>query len=278
MHADQQPGKIGVAIPLYNQLNYTRQCLESLFRTGPRDGRFVVVDNASSDGTSDYLSQLTGLAVVANTENLGCAAAWNQGVRRADSEWTMILNNDVVLTSGWWQALLEAAERWDLDIVSPAMREGPLNYDIEQYAREFTADMRDVIRPGVACGACFMVHRRVFEKIGMFDENFRIGQFEDTDFYRRARSAGFRLGIVGCGFLHHFGSVTQDAIRSTWVEKPYAAENRAYYNAKWNLTWWKRFIIRQKIKAQHLVWRCLERMRHKHTLKERWVNGRMNYD
>lgn len=278
MHVEQETAHIGVVIPLYNQLDYTRQCLESLYSTGPADGRYVVVDNASSDGTADYLAHQTGLVVVANTENLGCAAAWNQGVQRADSEWTMILNNDVVLTPGWWQSLTAAAERWQLDIVSPAMREGPLNYDIGTYARDFTTDMANVIRPGVACGACFMVHRRVFRQIGLFDENFRIGQFEDTDFFRRARSAGFRLGIVGCGFLHHFGSVTQDAVRSTWVEKPYAAENRAYYNAKWRLTWWKRFIIRQRIKARHLVWRRLERLRHNHTLKERWVNGRVVYD
>ncbi len=278
MPTEHHPPSIGVVIPLHNQLDYTRLCLESLFRTGPRDGRHVVVDNASSDGTGDYLRQQAGLVVVANTENRGCAAAWNQGVLKAASEWTMIINNDIVLTMGWWQALTEAAERWNLDIVSPAMREGPLNYDIEYYARDFTADMQHVIRPGVACGACFMVHRRVFEQIGMFDENFRIGQFEDTDFFRRASFAGFRLGIVGCGFLHHFGSVTQDAIRSTWVEKPYAAENRAYYNAKWRLTWWKRFILRRKTKAQHLIWRRLERLRHKHTLKERWVKGRLLYD
>lgn len=277
MHTERNSGKIGVVIPLYNQLDYTRQCLESLFRTGPPDGRYVVVDNASSDGTADYLRQQKDLIVITNSENRGCAAAWNQGVLRADSEWTMILNNDIVLTTGWWQALIEAAERWELDIISPAMREGPLNYDIGQYSQDFTGAMRDTIRSGVACGACFMVHRKVFETIGLFDENFRIGQFEDTDFFRRAISGGFRLGVVGCAFLHHFGSVTQDSVRSSWVQKPYASENRAYYNKKWKLGWGKRFLIRHWGKLLDLIRSNKERMLHGHSLKEKFISGKVRY-
>jgi GT2 family glycosyltransferase len=122
-----------------------------------------------------------------------------------------------------------------------------------------------------------MVHRRVFEAIGLFDENYRIGQFEDADFFRRATNAGFRLGITGRSFIHHFGSVTQKALGQGRVEKPYVAENRAYYRKKWRLTWWRRLIERRSRRWRELIWRVRERLFHGHTLKEKWFGGRLRY-
>jgi GT2 family glycosyltransferase len=122
-----------------------------------------------------------------------------------------------------------------------------------------------------------MVHRKVFEAIGRVDENFRIGQFEDTDFFRRAAAAGFRLATTGGSLIHHFGSVTQDSI-PTKSTGAYEIENRAYYNKKWNLTWWKRTWIRHRNRMRDRVWRHREFLQHAHTLKERWEKGRLHYD
>ncbi|HEY3308900.1 MAG TPA: glycosyltransferase family 2 protein [Desulfuromonadaceae bacterium] len=271
---------IAITIPLYNQLHYTKLCIESIGKYAPRDVQLIFVDNASTDGTGDFLSGLdnTCSSIISNRENLGCAGAWNQGISAASkAEWIIILNNDVIVSPGWIAGLQQAAERWSLDIVSPGIREGAYNYDIESYAREYVTQMHATIRRGAAHGICFMVHRRVFDAIGGFDENFRIGQFEDKDFFLRASRAGFRLGTVGCSFLHHFGSVTQDALRKTKVVKPYVIENRAYYNKKWRLSWWQRALSRNRTKLTNRLHSLGERLLHRHTLMEKWINGRLRY-
>ena len=122
-----------------------------------------------------------------------------------------------------------------------------------------------------------MVRRCVFEKVGLFDETFRIGQFEDADFFLRARRAGFRLATTGRAFIHHFGSVTQKALRSAGSPRPYEAENRAYFRQKWSLGWWRRRRRRMVATVQAAWWRGRERWRSGHTLNEKWINGRMAY-
>jgi len=273
-----QPGLVSIVIPLYNQLAYTQGCLQSLRKTTTVDAEIILVDNASSDGTGAYLKTLDDVTIISNADNRGCSGAWNQGAQAASGEWIVILNNDVLLSAGWLEGLLEAASRLELDIVTPAIREGEYNYDIDSYARDFTSRMKAVVRRGRASGICFMVHRRVFEAIGIFDENFRIGQYEDTDFFLRASRAGFYLGTVGSSFLHHFGSVTQKSMKSTRITRPYALENKAYFIRKWKLPWWKRATIRNADKLAIRLHSLQERMQHGHTLMEKWINGKLHYE
>ncbi len=268
---------ISIIIPLYNQLSYTKLCVESLRSAGIDGAEVLLIDNGSSDGTVAYLESCADFRVIRNRENLGCAGAWNQGVRETGSDWVVILNNDVILSPGWLEGLVRFAEDGGFDVVSPAIREGECNYDIAEYARDYVGRMKGVVRRDEANGICFMVRRRVFETIGLFDESFRIGQFEDADFFRRARNAGFRLGTTGRSFIHHFGSVTQKALGQGRAEKPWVAENRAYYRKKWRLTWWRRFIERRVRKWRELIWRMRERLCHGHSLKEKWIGGRLRY-
>jgi GT2 family glycosyltransferase len=266
--------KTAVVIPVLNQLSYTQGCLRCLEGDIAAGTQVVVIDNGSTDGTGEWLGKCAGITVVSNAENRGCAAAWNQGWRAAeDADWVVVLNNDVLLPAGWLAALLGAAAREGLDVVSPAMRERDQNYPFAEYAADFMTRRSEVVRRGVAHGVCFAVSRRVFERVGGFDEAFRIGQFEDSDFFRRAKLAGFRLGIVGACFIHHFGSVTQDALRGGPSMRPYEAENRAYYRAKWKISWWRRrwekFVSRRQLAA----WRRAEFAAHGCTLHEKWENG-----
>lgn len=268
---------VSIVIPLYNQVDYTRLCVESLRRAGLTDAEVLLIDNGSGDGTGEYLATCTDLRVIRNAENLGCSGAWNQGVRETGGEWVVILNNDVIVSPGWLEGLVAFASEGGYDVVTPAIREGEYNYDIEEYGRDFVRQMGKVARRGVADGICFMVHRRVFDAIGLFDENFRIGQFEDTDFFRRATGAGFRLGTTGRSFIHHFGSITQKAMMKNRQEPPHVAANRAYYRKKWKLSWWKRFTERRIRRVRDLVWRVRERLLYGHTLKEKWYDGTLHY-
>ena len=270
--------KVSIVIPLYNQVTYTRLCLESLRATSTAPVQIILVDNASSDETADYLKTLPDVTVISNEENLGFAGACNQGIRAAVGDWVVILNNDVIVAPGWLEGMLEAAQHWGLHIVTPAIREGKHDYDIALHSRELTGRMQRVIRRGRASGICFMAHKRVFETIGLFDEQFRIGQYEDKDLFLRASKAGFKLGTVGGSFLHHFGSVTQNSMKTAKVLKPYALENKAYFTRKWKLSWWERALARNGNRVATRFYSLREQLLYGHTLMEKWIDGKLRYE
>jgi len=114
-----------VIVVTYNNLEYTRLCLESLFaKTAYPNYELIVVDNGSTDGTKEYLSELgrsrLDVKIILNDRNLGFSGANNLGIRAAKGDFLVFLNNDTVLTrgligglvrylknpkSGWWDLL-----------------------------------------------------------------------------------------------------------------------------------------------------------------------------
>src|SRR5437899_10482713 len=151
--------RVSLVIAVYNQLHYTRQCLESIARNTELPYELILVDNGSTDGTREFLSNFKD-KVITNETNLGCAKAWNQGVRASEGDVIGILNNDIVVTPGWLAALLRFMEETGHGIVSPAMREGPLDYELDKYAAEYTAACRTATRLGLL-GPCMLVRRVV---------------------------------------------------------------------------------------------------------------------
>lgn len=262
------PGKrISLVIPLYNQLHYTKQCVEAIRRHSTLPYELILVDNASTDGTRDFLRGLEA-TVITNEKNLGCAKAWNQGVRASCGSVIGILNNDIVVTQGWLEGLLRFMERTKHGIVSPAAREGRLNYDLDAYAVEYIRSCREAVRTELY-GACFLVNRTVFDRIGLFDEAFAYGGCEDVDFFWRAKADGFSVGTTGSVLIHHFGMVTQDAIKQSET-KAYPAENLAHFKKKWNRTVRGNWAERRWTDFKS-VWRQrYERLRYGHTLVEKF--------
>lgn len=262
----KQMPRVSLVIPVYNQLIHTMQCLESILRLPDNGDELIVVDNASTDGTPDYLKG-TGVTVISNGTNLGCAKAWNQGIQASHGEVVGILNNDIVVTPGWLPALLRFMERAGHGIVSPAMREGPLDYELDRYAAEFTATCKDATRPGFL-GPCIMVRRYVFDQIGLFDEGFSYGGCEDVDFLWRARKAKITAGVTGSAFIHHFGMVTQNAVKRH-VSKTYPAQNLERFRRKWGRSVRGNWLQRRWAAQQETWMERLERLRYGHTLVER---------
>lgn len=258
--------RVSLVIPVYNQLVHTMQCLESILRLPDKGDEIIVVDNASTDGTPEYLKGV-GVTVISNATNLGCARAWNQGIRASRGGVVGILSNDIVVTPGWLPALLRFMEQKGHGIVSPAMREGPLDYELDRYAAEFTAACREATRPGLL-GPCMLVRREVFDKAGLFDEGFSYGGCEDVDFLWQAQKAGITAGVTGAAFIHHFGMVTQKAVKKSGTSA-YATQNLAYFQRKWGRTvrgnWWQRRLTGLRDRWMERM----EKIRYGHRLVER---------
>jgi GT2 family glycosyltransferase len=262
-----------IVIPVFNQALYTKQCLDSLRDAGVEDARIIVIDNASTDETAAVLAARPKLQVIRNSTNC-FMAAWTQGAKKAaPATWTVVLNNDVVIPRGWLEGMVQFAEQEGFDVVSPAMCEGKLDYDLAAHAAGFMTKMARVKRGGIANGACFMVHRRVFDTIGYFDEDPRLGGYQDDEYFRRSQQNGFRLATTGRSFLHHFGSTTQKAVVLETKKPGSSLGDRAYYRQKYGLTWFKRHRQRLLMNLLSAKWRLSERMRYGCTLFSRREHG-----
>jgi N-acetylglucosaminyl-diphospho-decaprenol L-rhamnosyltransferase len=221
---------VSIVIAVLNQLAYTRQCIDSIRTYTHMAYELIIIDNASNDGSAEWV-RAAGCRVIRNDENLGCARAWNQGIRAACAPLILIMNNDIVVTPGWLEALVEFRRRSGAAVVSPAVINGPLDYDLSALVVEHHRRFAGRWRRGWGA-ECFLTSRQVFERIGPFDENFRRGGFEDDDFDIRLRRAHLRTAITGAALIHHFGQITQRAVAgSTW--KKTKNPNKSLLESKW---------------------------------------------
>src|SRR5438309_4355976 len=123
----EQPGPDGrshptarctVVIPSWNGCDLLRDCLEALALQSVRPQEIIVVDNASSDGTGEYLhSAWPTVSVLELTSNHGFAAACNAGIRTAAKDNDIVLlNNDTIPRADWLEHLTTAATRADAGV------------------------------------------------------------------------------------------------------------------------------------------------------------------
>ncbi len=196
--------KVSIIIPTFNKLALTRQCLDALIRNTP-GGRHevVVVDNASNDGTVEFLREMEiagELRVITNPKNLGFAKACNQGARISRGNYLLFLNNDTEVQPGWLDPLLHILDTDEKVatvggkllfpdrtiqhagvVLTDAKGRDPL-MGLHLYAKEKSdfamANERRVYQAVTA--ACALIRKSAFDKIGGFDEGFWNG-YEDVD-------------------------------------------------------------------------------------------------
>jgi GT2 family glycosyltransferase/2-polyprenyl-3-methyl-5-hydroxy-6-metoxy-1,4-benzoquinol methylase/tetratricopeptide (TPR) repeat protein len=234
-------GLTSIVMCTWNQLAYTRQCVESILTKTDSPYELIFVDNGSSDGTPDYLRSIPGAQVILNRANRGFAAAVNQGLQVASGKQVLLLNNDTLVTTGWLELLLEALyDRPDTGLVGPVsnnvsgIQQIPVDYGDLSCLDGFAWNLRlerELIEVDRLVGFCLLARREVLEKVGPLDERFEVGCFEDDDWCRRALAVGYKAYVASNAFVHHFGSVTFKAQGLDFSE--IMNRNHRVYQQKW---------------------------------------------
>ncbi|MDD2501826.1 MAG: glycosyltransferase [Geobacter sp.] len=245
----------GVAMPLvsiiiltFNRLDVTQACLDSIQRHTPQAHEIIVVDNGSSDGTVEWLKKRMGgqptIRLIENSTNRGFSAGCNQGIQAARGEYLLLLNNDTVVTADWLTGLLECLKDQQVGVVGPVtnkisdLQQWPwCDYHdpagLDRFAAEFRQQHRYWWIPSRrVVGFCMLFRRALVQKIGLLDEQFGSGNFEDDDFCLRASLAGYRNLIAGDVFIHHEGSATFAGNQLDYRQA--LLKNQALFNRKWS--------------------------------------------
>ncbi|NOT69548.1 MAG: glycosyltransferase [Methylophilaceae bacterium] len=248
------PLKYAITFACYNQVDYTRQCIDSMIKHGLDLKRLVVVDNGSTDDTRNYLETLDLGGRIFNRANLGCGVAWNQGALALQAEWTIIMNNDVLVSAAWIENLINTAEQNGLKIISPSLIEGTLDYDFETFARDASIKMKHALRMGGRHAVCLAVHESVWLEIGYFQPIPKLLGYEDTMFFHEVEKAGISVAITGSSWLHHFGSITQTAMKQ---ERGLSQKENLPYRYNYRLlqqSWLERKLKKLKRVRQIKLW------------------------
>ena len=261
-----------VTFATLNCLDYTQQCVDSLIASGVDKQQIVAVDNASTDGTQDYLQSLDLGGVVLNKDNLSCGAAWNQGILALQAEWTIVMNNDIVVTQDFAKNLIEAAQRNNLRLISPARIDGAKDYDFPAFASMAQTKMRDVLRLGGSNAICMCMHWSLFKEIGFFRADPNLLGFEDGLFYHEVRKRQIQHASTGAVWVHHYGSVTQEHMKMVLGMAP--DQDLVKHNDRklYHQSWISRKLHRMSQKKLYRQWRSDELAHHQMTLHGARVN------
>jgi GT2 family glycosyltransferase/glycosyltransferase involved in cell wall biosynthesis/Tfp pilus assembly protein PilF len=221
--------RVSIIIPTFNNLALTRQCLDALTRNTPAGlYELVVVDNASSDGTVEFLreKETAGeLRVVCNAKNLGFARACNQGAKIARGGYLLLLNNDTEVQPGWLAPLVHVLDGDDQVAATGGkllFPDGTIQHagvaladvagrdplmGIHVFAKEKSdfgmANERRVYQAVTA--ACALVRKSLFEKVGGFDEGFWNG-YEDVDLCLQFQERGYLTVYEPASVVFHHES------------------------------------------------------------------------
>lgn len=241
--------KVSIIILTYNNLDLTKACLDSIDKfTNYPNLELILVDNASSDGTPKYLKEYAStrdnVVLCLNEKNLGFSGGNNVGLKVATGEYLVILNNDTYVTDGWVHGLLRGLRRNEnLGLVGPVTRnignEAKINIeytDMEEMAskaRSYTlAHTGDYMSVRTAAFFCVMFSKKVYEHVGLMDEDFGVGFFEDDDYCNRVHEAGYEVAILDDVFIHHHLSASFDKMKST-AKQALMEKNKEIYEKKW---------------------------------------------
>jgi GT2 family glycosyltransferase len=205
----------------------------------------IVVDNASAD-ESRAVALEHGARLIANALNEGYGRGSNIGVRAAGTEFVLILNPDIVLEAGAAAALLAAARRFpDAGLLAPRIVEpdGRFFFQprsllapyLQNPAGKLSLPQGECCVPFLS-GACLLVRRALFLRLGGFDDNIFLF-YEDDDLCRRVADAGHALVHVHAAVARHArGRSSAPAPGRIFKGRWHQAWSRAYVSAKYGLS------------------------------------------
>ncbi len=234
---------VDIVIPVYDGVDETRCCLETVLATIDVSwARLVVVNDSSPNpAITAYLRQLDQqhehLMLLENAENLGFVATANRGMQHSPDRDVLLLNSDVEVSGDWLHRLREAAyageRRGSLTPFSNNATicsfpnfcaDNPLLFGLPPAAIDqafaTTAVAADLFEVPTGVGFCMYIRRDCLNEVGFFDvETFGRGYGEENDWCQRAQAVGWSNYHLGSCFIYHKGGVSFGAEQSPRITR-----------------------------------------------------------
>lgn len=204
-----------IVIPIYNALEYLKRTVSSI-RKYSSDYELILVDNGSNKETKKYLKSLKNVKLITLDKNYGFSRAVNLGILNSCGKYICVLNSDVIFLTEWENVIKDIFNK-----NRKIMAVGPLTnrtYGVQKIVFKEKMNMKkyrifanlinlkyknDFFKVHRLVGFCMFFREEIFRKIGLFDERFETGCYEDFDISLRIRQAGYGLAVAKGLFVYH---------------------------------------------------------------------------
>ena len=237
---------VDIVICVYNAVEETLGCLESIARNTTLPHTITVIDDKSSDVTRmqlrAYVRGKPWIRLIENEKNLGYTKSANIGMSRATAEWVVLLNSDTIVTPGWLEGLFEVvqahpkaamvgpvsnAASWqsvpELHDVKGGWSSNPLPEGVQPEDVSLLVNNlspRQFPEATLLNGFCTLMKREVIEQVGYLDEvAFPMGYGEENDLCIRVRKAGYTLVVADHVYVYHVKSASFGSARRAELSK-----------------------------------------------------------
>ncbi len=238
--------RVSFVILSYNELEYTRECIESIRNTCYKPCyEIVVVDNGSRDESVEWLRQQEDVVLIENEENKGFPVGCNQGIEAANAaNDILLLNNDTILQHNSLYLLrlgLYGDKKFGAAGAVTNYAQGQeIMYKFDSKDRYFEYAMKNNV-PGKDVYEfksklimyAMLIKRTTVEKVGSLDERFSPGNFEDDDYGFRILKAGLKNVLCHNCFIYHYGSISFGKNAEKYNQLMIV--NRKKFSEKWNV-------------------------------------------
>lgn len=257
--------EISIIIVSYNTVDLIGACLDSIKAIDDCSKEIFVIDNASTDGSVDFIKRnYPSIHLITNTENKGFAAANNQALERCQGRYIFFLNPDTKIAQP--ECLKKMILFMDgnphiglagTKVINP---DGTLQESISyRYPGEkYTTSELSGLKGSIACvlGASMIARSEIIKKIGGFDEDFFL-YGEDQDMCLRIRKLGHEIGFNDSAVVVHLGG------RS---ERNFASSD----------TWRKKILAEYVFYKKHYLPETIEKISRAHLVKAYWRIATLN--
>lgn len=237
--------KTAIIILTYNNLQFNKECLESI-RKYTKEGSYeiVIVDNNSTDGTRDWLLEQKDIKLLLNDENMGFPMGCNMGIELAEKDSDiLLLNNDIVVTPRWLENMQKCLYSDDkIGAVGVMCNQFANHQGIElvytnmdemvEFADKINvSDSSKWEEKNFLIGFCKLIRRDVLERVGRLDERYSPGYVEDNDLSIAIINEGYKLMLCHDVYIHHYlGTSFRKDWNKFWT---LVLGNRAKFEEKW---------------------------------------------
>lgn len=233
----------------YNLKGKCQQCISSIRENNsPQSYELVIVDNASTDGITEWLKEQKDIKVICNTENRGFPGGCNQGIKASEPENDiLLLNNDTIIypNSIFWlrMALYETEGIGATGSISNSVgnhqrieEKFDSMEEYRKYALETNIPMENACEKKMKLIAfAMLIRRKALDEVGMLDERFSPGNFEDDDLGIRLQYAGWKLLLCHNSFIYHY---EHGDGRNVNLWGSVMTRNREKFKQKWGFDSW----------------------------------------
>jgi len=199
--------KISIIVPAIYRPDLTKVCIDSIAMYTSGSWELILVQEGEDEELRKVMQELAcdNIKYIQNKEPKGYSGALNTGLELATGEYVCFMNNDVVAVPGWMDKMMKCfKEKENIGLVVPTFWGSGGKQSID-WGEEPEFDYVDNIFSII--GVCFLMPRKVIDKVGKWDESFGHGG-EDFDLIKRIMDAGYDICVARKSFIYHYGGAS----------------------------------------------------------------------